>query len=89
MKHPVVTYVALLSNVCHYFYVCLSPHHCISNPAFVSQAFHDTLLGEITATKNVSPPWQQMSLFCITFRGVKCLEACESALIRVVTPKDH
>lgn len=30
-----------------------------------------------------------MSLFCITFWGVKCLEACESALIRVVTPKDH
>ncbi len=30
-----------------------------------------------------------MSLFCITFWGVKCLEAGESALIRVVTPKDH
>lgn len=30
-----------------------------------------------------------MSLCCITFRGVKCLEACESALVRVVTPKDY
>ena len=25
----------------------------------------------------------------ITFGGVKCVKACETALVRVVTPEDH
>lgn len=35
------------------------------------------------------PAGSKRHIFSVTFRGVKRLEACESALIRVVTPKDH
>lgn len=35
------------------------------------------------------PPGNKCHIFSVTFWGVKCLEAGESALIRVVAPKDH
>ena len=47
------------------------------------------ILGVITANKIVSALWPQMSLLCITFCRVKRSEARESALVRVVAPKDH